>query len=113
MAGEFMIPIAFFALVYGIVHLLVRRKERMSLIEKGLDASVFYSKKSSDGSLKYGLLLIGSALGLIIGNVLADTASFEDVQEVAYFAMLFLFGGLSLVIYYFLSKRTSEMDGKK
>ncbi|MBN1338979.1 MAG: hypothetical protein JXA03_06635 [Bacteroidales bacterium] len=113
MLTEVMIPIGFFALIYGIIHLLVRRKERMALIDKGLDASIFYNKKGIDTSLKYGLLLVGSSLGLIIGNVLSRTASFTDVKEVAYFAMVFLFGGLSLVIYYFLLKRSSGTDSKK
>ena len=38
---EFLIGIAFFAAVYGIFHLYVRRKERLALIEKGQTAAIF------------------------------------------------------------------------
>ena len=41
-----------------------------------------------------------------MGKYLATTAAFMYEEEVAYFAMIFLFGGLSLLIYHFLSKRT-------
>lgn len=112
MNSEFLVPIAFFALVYGIFHLYVRRKERLALIEKGTDASIFYSNKRSDPSLKYGLLLIGVAVGMIIGNAFAMSSLFAD-EEVAYFSMVFLFGGLSLVIYYFINRRNLAQEQEK
>ena len=37
METEFLIPIACFAMVFGIVYLIVRRKERLAMIEKGMD----------------------------------------------------------------------------
>jgi hypothetical protein len=41
MTVEFLIPIAFFAMIYGIVYIIVRRKERITMIEKGADPSLF------------------------------------------------------------------------
>ncbi|MCD4677084.1 MAG: hypothetical protein K8S18_13980 [Desulfobacula sp.] len=99
-----LVPISFFLLVYGIIHLYVRRKERLSLIEKGADASIFYSNKRIDPSLKYGLLLIGVGVGMLIGNFLSKTEAFNQAEELAYFSMVFLFGGISLLIYYFINK---------
>jgi hypothetical protein len=40
MEAEILIPISLFAMVFGIVYLAIRRKERMALIEKGLSADV-------------------------------------------------------------------------
>ncbi len=103
-----------FGSILGIVYLSNRKKERMSVIERGLDPEKYLcNKTSSELSLKYGLLLIGVALGILIGNVLSVTESFADVPEAAYFSMIFLFGGLALVISHFLVKKPdSGNDGK-
>lgn len=98
------ITISTFLFIYGIIHLYVRRKERLTLIEKGADAPIFYSDKRPDSSLKYGLLLVGVGVGMIAGNLLARTEAFCRAEELAYFSMVFLLGGISLLIYYFIDK---------
>ena len=95
-----------FGAIIAIVYLSIRKKERMAMMEKGVDASVFFTpKKGNSYALKYGLLLIGVALGILIGNILATTSAFMYEKEAAYFSMIFLFGGLALVIYYFMAKK--------
>jgi ABC-type Fe3+-siderophore transport system permease subunit len=96
-----------FGSILGIIYLGIRKKERMAMLEKGVDASVFFNtqKSKNEYSLKYGLLLVGIACGILLGNVLSTMESFADDKEAAYFSMIFLFGGLALVIYYFLAKR--------
>ena len=111
-------PIFVLAIIFGtilaIVYLGIRRKERMAMMEKGVDASIFLApKKRSSMSLKYGLLLIGVALGIIIGKLLALTEAFMYEEEAAYFSMIFLFGGLALIIHYFLDKRMVEEEKRK
>lgn len=102
-----------FGTILGIVYLSMRRKEREMMMERGIDAS-FFSKgvPPSNWPLKYGTLLIGLALGILIGKWLAATESFADAQEAAYFSMIFLFGGLALLVYYFLEKnlRNNQRD---
>jgi hypothetical protein len=108
-------PVLVLGIIFGsivaIVYLGIRKKERMAMIEKGVDASQFeYSKKKSAQSLKYGILLIGIALGILIGKLLANTSAFMYEEEAAYFSMIFLFGGLALVIYYFMAKKLLQED---
>ncbi|OQX73653.1 MAG: hypothetical protein B6D61_12295 [Bacteroidetes bacterium 4484_249] len=103
-------PIIVLLIIFGaivtIVYLGIRKKERMAMMEKGVDASIFFSTKSkNEYSLKYGLLLIGVALGILAGNILSVTDAFMYEKEAAYFSMIFLFGGLALVIFYFLAKK--------
>jgi len=103
-------PVIILTIIFGaivaIVYLNIRKKERMAMMEKGVDASVFFTpKKRNSYALKYGLLLIGVALGILIGNILATTEAFMYEKEAAYFSMIFLFGGLALVIYYFMAKK--------
>jgi len=109
-------PVLVLGIIFGaivtIVYLGVRRKERMAMLEKGVDASVFFSKKTSSNeySLKYGLLLIGLAIGILFGNLLANSEPFAEGEEDAYFSMIFLFGGLALLINYFIARKMFNED---
>jgi Na+/H+-dicarboxylate symporter len=103
------IPLVLFALIFGIVYVAVsaRNKERMALIEKGADASIFYSgKKASTGKwiLTLGIFAIGVALGIIIGNLL-ESAGMKE--EIAYTSSIFLFSGAALVAAYFIGKKVN------
>lgn len=112
---EDLTPVLVLAVIFGsilaIVYLSIRRKERMAMMEKGVDAAMFVTPhKNTAYSLKYGIMLIGVALGILIGKILATTEAFMYEEEAAYFSMIFLFGGLGLVIYYFLSKKMNRED---
>lgn len=106
--SEVVISLAVFATIYGIFHLFVRRKERLALIEKGVDASIFKQEENAYPSLKYGLLFIGIAIGLFLGALLDAYTSLND--GVAYFASVFLFGGLGLLLYYYIAKARAEKE---
>ena len=98
-----------FGFIFGIIYLSVRKKERMVMLEKGADPSIFNNvQQTSAGLLKYGLLLVGVAIGILLGNVLVATTVLEP--EVAYFSMIFLLGGIALVISYFLEKQMRKKD---
>jgi hypothetical protein len=107
MGPEIFVPISFFATIVLIVYIYYsnRNKERMALIEKGQDAGIFKSKNRPVYLLtfKLGFFLIGLGIGLLIGNILAASTRLEE--EVAYFSMILLFGGISLIIYHLLEKR--------
>jgi len=99
-----------FGFAYATLNLFVRRKERMLLIEKGIDAPSFNAQpKSGILALKLGLLFIGVAIGMILGAVLVETTTLQE--EAAYFSMIFLFGGIGLVISHFLEKKESKDMG--
>ena len=102
MEGIF-VPLGFFAMVVLIVYLSIRKKERLALIEKGADAKIFMSNGKSNTTLKWGLFLIGLGVGLIIANILVKYYVMEE--EAAYFSMIFLFGGIALVMSHFLGKK--------
>lgn len=106
-AEEIIVPIAIFATMFGILYVFftTRHKERLALIEKGADASLFQSKRNSTkhNTLKAGMFLVGIALGILFGNILEVTTQLKE--EVAYFSMIFLCGGLSLVLFYLYEKK--------
>ena len=106
---EVLIPITMFLSAFGVlyVYFTTRHKERLTMIEKGADPSLFQTKKGkSNGSMRFGMFLIGIALGILIGNILTETTSLKE--EVAYFSMIFLFGGASLVMYYMMIEKKSR-----
>lgn len=103
-----LVLLVIFGFIYGIVYLGVRKKERMAMLERGADPSVFEYSKPGMAGIRYGLLLIGVAVGILLGNIIDATTCLEE--EVAYFSMIFLFGGLSLVISYFVEKYHSKKD---
>ena len=105
--------IALFATVFGImyVHYTTRNKERMALIEKGADASLFNTGKEGQKStiswskitLKIGMLFMGIALGIVVGAILSYAGVLYEGAN--YPSMIFFFGGLSLVLYYVFEKK--------
>jgi hypothetical protein len=114
MVTGILISLAFFTMIVLSIsfYFKARNRERMALIEKGADLSKFYKKPDGHSLLKNGMFFIGLAVGLLVAYLLTVTTSMNGV--VAYFSMVFLFGGLSLILYYpisakFLKKRA---DGK-
>lgn len=78
--------------------------ERMAIIEKGLDPAIFTKKNEQPTSLALhaALLLIGAGVGLLLGYFLDRT---YDMEEVAYFSMLFICGGIGLGIAYMIEEK--------
>lgn len=105
--------IALFATVFGImyVHYTTRNKERMALIEKGADASLFNTGKEGTKinyswgkfTLKIGMLFMGVALGIITGAILSNSGVLYE--GASYPSMIFFFGGLSLVLFYVIDRK--------
>jgi hypothetical protein len=106
---DFLVSLAAFATIFGIAYLIIvtRNRERMSMLEKGVEASFFRSKESSRANtLKFGMLFVGIALGVIMANVLQNS----DIlgRFAAYFSMTFLFGGLSLILNYVIDRKLNN-----
>ena len=108
MNAEIIVPISVFAMVFGIVYLGVRHKERMALIKNGGNASNLETKSNILGSLKWGMIFIGIGLGIIIGKIISSSTSMEE--EAAFFSMICLFGGVALMIFYIIAERLKGKD---
>lgn len=95
---DFLVSLAAFATLFGIVYVIVitRYRERMAMLEKGVDPATLASKNATSYTLKIGMLAVGIALGTLMGNLLHQIDLVDRVP--AYFGMTFLFGGLSLII---------------
>ena len=105
--GAVLISIVLFAAIFGIFFLWIssRHKERMALIEKGASAEKIFGdppQRAKKWILNLGIFVCGIALGVIVGYGL-EKMGMNDEQ--AYPAAIFLFGGASLVVAYFISKK--------
>jgi len=86
----------------------------MALIESGKDASIFKvpkSKRDRSNALKYGLVGVMAGLGLVFSSFLQFAGVMEE--EIASFAMLILFGGLGLIIFYIIASNREQNDGEQ
>ena len=104
--GDVLMAAVVFSAIYGVIKLFVHRKERLVMVEKGTDMPEVKKEEFTFSSLKFGIFFIGVGLGVLVANILTFTTRLES--EVAYFSMIFLFGGLSLVIHYLIEGRKEK-----
>lgn len=107
MQGSILIPLIIFSTIFGVLYvfLTTRNKERLALIEKGADASLFNTgKKGGFGLivLNFALLAIGIGVGVLAGAGLAQSGMNDDVS---FPACIFIFGGLGLLTSFFVSRK--------
>lgn len=111
MLTEILVPIAGFAAVFGIVFVVIsaRNRERMAMIEKGVNPKDFLaSRPNIYGTIKWALLLVGVGLGLFFGSIL-DT--YTQVPEPSgYFAGALFFGGIGLAIAFLITRKAINGD---
>jgi len=97
------------AIIISLVYFRNRRIERTALIAAGKDASIFeYGKPKHYLSLKYGMLLVGLAIGVILGGILEVNTNIPE--PMAYLSMVLLWGGLSLILFYAIHKKMLSQE---
>ena len=103
-----LIPLGFFTMVFGIIYMF--KKENLAMIEKGMNPKNQPDRPVPYKNLKWGLLLVGSGLGLLIAffldqYILPQNRSYHD-DSIAfiYFALLAIGGGLGLIRSYSVEK---------
>ncbi|WP_028889348.1 DUF6249 domain-containing protein [Tenacibaculum ovolyticum] len=101
-----------FAITFGIFYLFysTRNKERLALIEKGVDAKIFMQGERKKSTLtgrvivlNLALLLMGIGLGVFLA-LLIDTYTTMDAEAI-YPAMIFFMAGLGLFAGFNLTKK--------
>src|ERR1700759_617399 len=98
------VSLGFFAMIFGIVYLY--KRERMAMIERGMDPRRYKPQSAPYQNLKWGLLLMGAGLGLFLAYVCSVSIfSNNDDNPAIYFALIAIFGGLGLFISYRIEKR--------
>ena len=115
MTFDFFIPIFFFACTatVWIVWLLVRHRERINMVEKGMsseDIKALYSRqiyRDPLSSLKWGMLFVFGGVAVLFGNFLVER---YDVQPPVILGMVILFVGIALVLFYTLAAKRPKQE---
>ncbi len=107
-----LVPLSLFALIFGVFYL--RNKERMAMIERGMDPRTDLPRQqpiSPTINLTFGLLMIGSGFGLFLAYIM-DYFVFRNQgiidSPAVYFALIAVFGGLGLLISYFIENKANK-----
>jgi Trk-type K+ transport system membrane component len=116
-----------FAVVFGIFYLFysTRNKERLALIEKGTDATIFMKGQVNRKTapfwkvliLNLGLLAVGVGVGILLATLLSYNFAYNGPwenrpdnyinSEVFYAASIFICAGVALLIGF---KQTKKLD---
>lgn len=104
MDEKILIPISFFLMVFGIVYLIysTRNRERLALIEKGVDASIFFQGKGNAVPawkvfvVNLAFLLIGVGIGIFLALLITTYTSLND--GAVYPSIIFIMSGIGLLV---------------
>lgn len=103
-----LIPISCIIAITVVLSRYLSKKARYyqstALIEKGVNLSTLEKNPNEKQSgLKIGMFLVAVSIGLLTAYVI--TKFLPIPGAVIYFSMIFLFGGLSLILYYLISAK--------
>lgn len=117
MGSEVIILPIIFGVILAIAYLYfsTRNKERLALIEKGADASIFVRGKRDKAApvwkiiiLNLALLLMGIGTAIFVASVLHYSLGVDE--EVAYPGSIFLIAGVGLFIGFTMTKKLDQED---
>lgn len=108
-----LVPIAFFLVIFGIAFtfFFTRSKERLALIDKGMDASLFYGDKKDKltyWTLRLGALMLGFGVGLLVGFILEGY--YGKGQYIA--PPIFIFSGIFWIAEFVVERKIIRKDNK-
>ncbi|OUR95600.1 hypothetical protein A9Q87_00330 [Flavobacteriales bacterium 34_180_T64] len=114
MGSELIIIPIIFGAVFGVFYLYfsTRNKERLALIEKGADASIFMRGKSRTAPiwkvliLNFALLLMGIGLGTFIAMLIDNYTTLDE--DALYPAIIFFMAGVGLFVGFNMTKKLDQ-----
>ena len=104
-----------FGSIFGVFYLFfsTRNKERLALIEKGADASIFIKGQEKNAApfwkvfvLNLSVLLMGIGLGVFIASLLDTYTSLDN--DAVYPATIFFMAGVGLFVGFNLTKKLEQ-----
>jgi len=98
-----MVPLSFFALIFGIVYL--QKRENLAMIEKGFNPKEKINRPAPYTNLKWGLLLVGAGAGLMLAYFITQYVLHDYDNPALWFAFIAMGGGLGLISSYRVEKK--------
>jgi hypothetical protein len=114
-----LISLGFFALIFGIIYM--NKRENLAMVEKGMNPKLNENRPTPYRNLKWGLLLVGSGMGLFLAYILDNFVLYrvgrhgdfdsDNANVAVYFALIAIGGGMGLISSYRIEKK--ELLDKK
>jgi len=120
------ILLGFSACIFGVFYLFIttRNRERMAMIEKGVDPALFSSVPATRApkirgvgsgvkfTLKTGMFIIGIGIGFVI-SVLFNGMLDRDIYPLLVVGVIFICGGAGLVAGFYMGRNLEKKDFKE
>jgi hypothetical protein len=103
MIAAVLIPLGFFLMVFGIIYM--HKRENLAMIDKGMNPKEFANRPAPYQNLKWGLLLIGSGIGLLLAYFITQYIIYDYENPALWFALIAVGGGIGLVYSYKIEKK--------
>lgn len=112
-----LIPISFFLTVFAILYLYFssRNRERLALIEKGVDANIFFKAKDEKDIptwkivlINFAVLLMSVGVAIFLGSALENWMGLDE--EIAYPGTIFFMSGVGLMVGFEVTKRLEKKN---
>jgi len=118
--------VVFFLSLFGVFYLYIttRNRERMAMIEKGVDPAIFTNIRSSKAlkdrnvgsgvkfTLKSGMFIIGIGVGFVI-SVFFNGMLDRDLYPLLVIGLIFICGGAGLVSGFYMGRNLEKKDIKE
>ncbi len=107
--------IIIFGSIFGIFYLFfsTRNKERLALIEKGVEARIFMKGRENNPApfwkvfvLNVAVLAMGIGLGIILAMIIESTLNINE--DALYAGLIFLMAGAGLFVGFTLTKQLDK-----
>ncbi|MDD2952772.1 MAG: hypothetical protein PHC95_06380 [Parabacteroides sp.] len=102
------------AIIASYMTIKSKHAEKMAMIEKGIvleEAAKPERKPNRYNTLRNGIFMIGLSLGVIVGMMVDSVYTYNsDWFFLLVPAITILFGGISFIIYFFLSRSLMEKE---
>nr|WP_299383912.1 DUF6249 domain-containing protein [Allomuricauda sp.] len=117
MVEAVLIPISFFLVVFAICYLYfsTRNRERLALIEKGVDASIFFRAKGQNELpmwkiilINFAVLLMSIGVAIFLASSLVNGLGLDE--EIAFPGTIFLMAGVGLMVGFLVTKKLEKKD---
>jgi len=113
MESEIVVIPIIFGVIFGIFYLYIsaRNRERLALIEKGADASIFYGKNGKVTPIwkviiiNLAFLLMGIGAGTLLAEAFVQGGMDEDVARPG---VIFLMAGVGLFTGFYVTKKLNN-----
>ncbi len=119
-AVDVLVSATFFATAFGIVYVVVtaRHRQRMAMIEKGMDPGMQREREVPLRSLRNGLVILAIGLGLFLGLLMERYSPIPNADgsnsgsPLPYFIMVTFCVGAALIMHHFIARKQGRQEVK-